>query len=65
MKKYGRIILSAALLLVVVFVGIAVIKLITGALSLLGGALDTILGIAVIIALIAIVIWMFSYAKRH
>lgn len=44
---------------------ILVIKLIGGAFSLLGGFLNLILGLAVISALIAIVIWMFSYAKKN
>ena len=39
-------------------------KLISGALALAHGVLNTILGVAVLIALIAIVLWMFSYAKK-
>ena len=40
---------------------IGAVKLITGIVS---GAFNLILGIGVIIALIAIVIWMFAYANK-
>ncbi len=43
---------------------ILVIKLISGAVGIIGGFFNLILGLVVIIALIVIVIWMFSYAKR-
>ena len=38
--------------------------LLSGALALAHGILDTILGIVVILALVAIVAWMFAYAKK-
>ena len=40
---------------------IGAVKLITG---IIGGAFNLILGTGVIIALIAIVIWMFAYARK-
>lgn len=42
-----------------------VLKLIAGAATIITGALNTVIALAVIIALIVIVVWMFSYAKRH
>ncbi len=47
---------------------VILIALIVGAITLViklvSGALNTILGIVVILALVAIVVWMFSYAKK-
>ena len=60
-KKIGGLLIALAL----VIGGIVLaVKLISGALALAHGALNTILGIVVILALVAIVIWMFAYAKR-
>lgn len=42
-----------------------ILKLIAGAASIITGALNTVIALFVIIALIVIVVWMFSYAKRH
>ena len=50
----------AAVLLVVVLV-----KLLSGAVTIVSGAFNTILGIVVILALLFIVAWMFSYAKYN
>lgn len=44
---------------------ILIFKLISGAVGIIGGFFNLILGLVVIIALIVIVIWMFSYAKRN
>ncbi len=49
----------AAVLLVVVLV-----KLLSGAVTIVSGAFNTVLGIVVILALVFIVAWMFSYARR-
>ena len=40
------------------------VNIIRGAVSLAGGLLNTILGIIIILALVAIVAWMLSYAKK-
>lgn len=58
MKKTLTGIIAAAVLLAVI---IGAVKLVTG---IIGGAFNLILGIAVIIALIVIVIWMFAYANK-
>ena len=61
--------MKIAFLLFGVIAAIAVIaivlKLIAGAATIITGALNTVIALAVIIALIVIVVWMFSYAKRH
>jgi hypothetical protein len=64
--KNGRSI-AFALIAAAVILGILVLvtKLVGGAFSLLGGAVNAVLGIVIILALTAIVIWMFSYAKRR
>ncbi len=63
MKKLGW-----AGMLVVAVVAVAVLvlafKLLSGALGLVHGALDTVLGLALILGLVAIVIWMFRYAAK-
>ena len=62
LKKIGGLILAALLLIGGV---ILAVKLISGAFALVHGALNTILGIVVILALLAIVAWMFAYARKN
>ena len=57
MKNLGKILFFAVALALVIGAIVLVVKIVKG-------ALNTILGVMVIIALIVIVIWMFSYAKR-
>ncbi len=57
MKKIGSILFALVALALVIGAIVLVVKLVHG-------ALNTILGILVIIALVVIVIWMFSYARR-
>ena len=54
------------LLSVVIVVGVVIlaIKLLSGALALAHGVLDTVLGVVLILALAAIVAWMFRYARK-
>ena len=54
------------LIAVLVVVGVIVLasRLISGAFALLSGTLDTVLGIVLILAMVAIVAWMFLYAKK-
>ena len=62
MNKYILIgIIAAAVIGAIVLL----VKLVTGAFALLGGAINAIIGVAVVIALIIIVIWMFRYAKKN
>ena len=61
LKKLGGLILAAILLIGGV---ILAVRLISGAFALVHGALNTVLGIVVILALLAIVAWMFAYAKK-
>lgn len=62
LKKLGGLILAAILLIGGV---ILAVRLISGAFALVHGALNTVLGIVVILALLAIVAWMFAYARKH
>lgn len=59
--KIALFVLALVTLIAVVSI---VIKLISGAVVFVTGALNTILALAVIAALIVIVVWMFSYAKK-
>ena len=60
-KKIGGLILALAIVIGGV---VLAVKLISGAFALVHGALDTILGIVLILGMVAIVAWMFAYAKR-
>ena len=51
------------ILVILVLLGLA-ISLVTGVFRLLSGALNTILGVALVVGLVLIVLWMFRYAKR-
>lgn len=62
--KAGKIIGAIIALLVVIGIVVLAVKLISGAFSLLGGLIDAVLGLAVFVALVAIVIWMFRYAAK-
>jgi len=57
MKNLGKILFAVIALALIVGAITLVIKLVSG-------ALNAVLGIVVLIALVVIVIWMFSYAKR-
>lgn len=63
--KNGKTVIFA-LITAAIILGIIVLvtKLVGGAFSLLGGAVNAVLGIVIVLVLAAIVIWMFSYAKR-
>lgn len=65
MKNLGKLLAVALVLAVGIGAVVLVIKLVSGAFHLIGGLLDAVLGLAVLVALVAIVIWMFRYAKKH
>ena len=44
---------------------ILVIRVIAGAYTLMNSALNTVIGVAVIIGVVVIVIWMFRYARKN
>lgn len=62
MGKLISVIFIAGILIAAV---ILVVKLIGGAISLVTGLFHLVLGLAIIAALIALVIWMFRYAAKH
>ena len=57
MKNVGKILFAVIALALIIGAITLVIKLVSG-------ALNAVLGIVVLIALVVIVIWMFSYAKK-
>ena len=63
--KIGKLLPVILVCLLAVFAVILVEKLIAGAASIITGAFNAILGLVVIIALVIIVVWMFSYARKH
>ena len=65
MKNLKKIILVILLLAVLVLATVLVIKLFSGAVTIVTGAFNAVLGIGVLLALVLIVLWMFSYAKKH
>ena len=62
LKKIGGLVLGLAIIVGVI---VLALKLISGAAAVVGGLFNTILGILLVLALVVIVIWMFSYAKKH
>ena len=44
---------------------VLLIKVVSGAFTLLSGAVNAVVVIAVILALVVIVVWMFRYASKH
>ena len=60
-KEISRLVVLIAVL---VFGFMLIVKLIQGTAGIVGSLFNLILGIAVVIALVVIVIWMFRYAKK-
>ena len=58
MKNLGKILFAVVALALIVGAIVLVVQIVRG-------ALNTILGVMVVIALIVIVIWMLSYARRN
>ena len=61
LKKIITYLIFAAVAIGLLVLAVSIIR---GAVSLAGGLLNTILGIIIILALVAIVAWMLSYAKK-
>lgn len=61
----GKYILYALAAAVVIGAIVLVVKLIGGAITIISGLFNVILGVLVILAVAALVIWMFKYAARH
>ena len=60
-----KILLIALAVFVAVGATSLIFKLLSGAVGIIAGAINAVLGLAVIVALILIVVWMFSYARRN
>lgn len=65
MKNLKKFIPAILLLAVLVLAAVLVMKLLSGAVTIVTGAFNAVLGIGVLLALVLIVLWMFSYAKKH
>jgi len=61
----NKLIFTALAALVAIGLIVLLIKVVSGTFALLSGAVNAVVGVAVVIALIVIVIWMFRYASRH
>ena len=61
----GKYILYALAAAVVIGAIVLVVKLIGGAITIISGLFNVLLGVLVILAVAALVIWMFKYAARH
>ena len=61
LKKIITYLIFAAVAIGLLVLAVSIIR---GAVSLAGGLLNTILAIIIILALLAIVAWMLSYAKK-
>ena len=60
-KKVFDALVTAAVVAAIVLV----VKIISGAITLISGLFNVILGVIVVLAVIALVIWMFRYAAKH
>lgn len=60
-----KIVYAALAALIAIALIVLLIKIVSGAFTLLNGTFNTIIGLIVIIALVVIVVWMFRYASRH
>ena len=60
-----KIVYAALAALIAIALIVLLIKIVSGAFTLLNGTFNTIIGLIVIIALVVIVIWMFRYASNH
>ncbi len=63
MKKTNTGVLVSLVLAAAVAIFL-IYKLVAGLLGLVAGAIDVVIGLVVILALAALVIWMFAYARR-
>ena len=61
MKKLGKYVIPVLALILMFAVVVLVVLPVS---KIVGGALNTVLGIVVVVALVLIVLWMFSYAKK-
>lgn len=65
MKNLKKFIPAILLVAVLVLSAVLVMKLLSGAVTIVTGAFNAVLGIGVLLALVLIVLWMFYYAKKH
>ena len=61
MKKLGKYVIPVLALILLIAAVVLVVRPVS---KIVGVALNTVLGIVVVVALVLIVLWMFSYAKK-
>ena len=61
-RKLVYTLIAAAVVIALI---VLLIRIVSGAVSLVSSGFNAVLGLIVVIALVIIVIWMFAYAKRH
>ena len=60
-KKLVYAALAAAVAIALI---VLLIRVVTGAFTLLSGAVNAVLGVVIVAALVLIVLWMFLYARK-
>ncbi len=63
--KISKVLISLVIFGLLCTLAALLIKLISGAVSIITGLLNAVIALVVIAALVIIVIWMFRYASRH
>ena len=61
-KKLVYALIAAAVVIAVI---VLLIRVVSGAVSLVSSGFNAVLGVVVVLALVIIVVWMFAYARRH
>ena len=61
-KKLVYALIAAAVVIAVI---VLLIRVVSGAFSVVSSGFNAVLGVVVVLALVIIVVWMFAYAKRH
>lgn len=65
MKNVKKIIIPVLLLVVFILLIVLVLKIIGGAAAIAKGIINFFIGLIVILITVGIVVWMFSYARKH
>ena len=63
--KISKVLIALVIFGLLCALAALLIKLVSGAVSVITGILNTVIALIVIAALVIIVIWMFRYASKH
>ena len=61
-KKLVYALIAAARVIALI---VLLIRIVSGAVSVVSSGFNAVLGVVVVLALVIIVVWMFAYARRH